>query len=155
MDNYYTSTTLFKDLCADGFEACGTMRSNRRGILVDIRSAKPQKGECHFSRDDSLLFMKWKDKREVLMPTYQEIAYQLASSGYACVSLCKLAEKVDEAQNSFSIKHKKYLLNKHCFLGKNAQKMREKAWYATTCEIHHTKLSWTKYQIYVSCYTAI
>ena len=32
-----------------------------------MRGAKLRKGESHFSQDDTLLFMKWKDKRDVLM----------------------------------------------------------------------------------------
>ena len=67
MDNFYTSPALYRDLREEGFEACGRIRSNRQGIPDDIRSAKLRKGESHFSLDDSMLFMKWKDKRDVLM----------------------------------------------------------------------------------------
>lgn len=67
MKNFYTSPALFRDLREKQFEACGTIRYNRAGIPEDIRSAKLKKGESHFSRDDSLLYMKWKDKRDVLM----------------------------------------------------------------------------------------
>ena len=67
MDNFYSSPALFRDLQEEGFEACGTLRSNRRGIPDDLKSAKLRKGESHFSRDDDLLFMKWRDKREVMM----------------------------------------------------------------------------------------
>ena len=67
MDNFYSSPDLFHDLQEEGFEACSTLRSNRRGIPDDLKSAKLRKGESHFSRDDDLLFMKWKDKREVMM----------------------------------------------------------------------------------------
>ena len=66
-DNFYSSPDLFKDLQEEGFEACGTLRSNRKGIPDDVRGAKLRKGESHFSQDDTLLFMKWKDKRDVLM----------------------------------------------------------------------------------------
>ena len=43
------------------------MRSNRKGIPDDVRSTKLRKGESHFSEDDTLLYMKWKDKHDVLM----------------------------------------------------------------------------------------
>ena len=43
------------------------MRSNRRGIPDDLKSAKLRKGESHFSRDDDLLFIKWRAKREVMI----------------------------------------------------------------------------------------
>ena len=67
MDNFYSSPDLFRDLQKEGFEACGTLRSNRRGIPEEVKSARLRKGESHFSMDDSLLYMKWRDKREVLM----------------------------------------------------------------------------------------
>ena len=62
MDNFYSSPER-------GFEACGTLRSNRVGIPEDIRSAKLKKGEswCQYSQDGSILFMKWRDKWDVLM----------------------------------------------------------------------------------------
>ena len=37
------------------------------GIPDHIRSAKLKKGESHFTWDDLMLFMKWRDKRDVLM----------------------------------------------------------------------------------------
>ena len=58
MDNFYTSSALFRDLRDRGFEACGTIRSNGVGIPEDIRSAKLKKGESHFTQDDSMLYMK-------------------------------------------------------------------------------------------------
>ena len=50
-----------------GLRHVGQSGSTEWGIPEDIRSAKLKKGESHFSRDDSMLFMKWKDKRDVLM----------------------------------------------------------------------------------------
>ena len=67
MDNFYSSPDLFRDLKEEGFEACSTLRANRRGIPDDLKSARLRKGESHFSQDDSLLFMKWRDKRDVTM----------------------------------------------------------------------------------------
>ena len=67
MDNFYSSPDLFRDLKKEGFEACGTLRSNRRGIPAEVKEVRLRKGESHFSQDDSLLFMKWKDKRDVTM----------------------------------------------------------------------------------------
>ena len=67
MDNFYSSPDLFRDLQREVFEACGTLRSNRKGIPEEVRSAWLGKGDSHFSRDDTLLYMKWKDKRDVMM----------------------------------------------------------------------------------------
>lgn len=66
-DNFYSSPALFQDLLEEGFEACGTLRSNRKGIPEDVKAARLRKGESHFSKDDSLRYMKWRDKREVMM----------------------------------------------------------------------------------------
>ena len=66
-DNFYSSPALFRDLLEEGFEACGTLRSNRKGIPDDVKTAQLRKGETQFSKDDYFLFMKWRDKRDVLM----------------------------------------------------------------------------------------
>ena len=39
----------------------------RRGIPEEVKSARLRKGESKFSMDDSLLFVKWRDKRDVMM----------------------------------------------------------------------------------------
>ena len=67
MDNFYSSPDLFQDLKKEGFEACSTLRSNRRGIPAEVKNVRLRKGESHFSQDDSLLFMKWKDKWDITM----------------------------------------------------------------------------------------
>ena len=52
------------------------MRSNRKGIPEEVKTAQLRKGESTFSKDDSLLFMKWKDKRDVLMlSTFHDDTY--------------------------------------------------------------------------------
>ena len=66
-DSFYSSPTLFKELVARGFGACGTVRRDRRGLPPAMRERRLQKGEVISSIDDSLLSLKWKDKREVLM----------------------------------------------------------------------------------------
>ena len=45
---------------------CGTLRSNRRGIPEDVKGAKLQKGEMTSVNQNDLLFLKWKDKQDVL-----------------------------------------------------------------------------------------
>ena len=42
-DNFYSSPDLFKDLQKEGFEACGTLHSNRKGIPEDMKSTKVRK----------------------------------------------------------------------------------------------------------------
>ena len=45
LDNFYSSPALLQDLLEEGFEACGTLRSNRKGIPEDVKTAKIRKGE--------------------------------------------------------------------------------------------------------------
>ena len=72
-DNFYSSPALFSDLVARGIGACGTARKNRRGIPPAVISAPLKKGEVASSRDDGILSLKWKDKRDVLMlSTYHD-----------------------------------------------------------------------------------
>ncbi len=64
VDNFYTSPKLFRDLLLrKKIWACGTVRANR------IRHSKTQapRGNIRWFREDKLLFVEWKDKRDVLM----------------------------------------------------------------------------------------
>ena len=70
MDNLYTSPALFSTLKSSGIGACGTHRTNRKGVPSDIKSAKLGKGGVVTANgDEEMLFLKWKDKREVAMLT--------------------------------------------------------------------------------------
>ena len=44
-DNYYTSPALFSELIENGFEACGTVRSDRKGIPKDFQKITLSKGK--------------------------------------------------------------------------------------------------------------
>ncbi|XP_056614672.1 piggyBac transposable element-derived protein 4 [Triplophysa dalaica] len=63
VDNFYTSPALFRDLLSKKILACGTVRANRIG-----RSTRPApRGSIRWLRDDNLLFVEWKDRRNVLL----------------------------------------------------------------------------------------
>ena len=65
-DNYYSSPELFLKLRSLGFGACGTVRTNRRGIPSSFKSkASLKKGEVRASQSDELLTLQWQDKRKV------------------------------------------------------------------------------------------
>ena len=65
MDNFYTSPQLFSDLRDNGFGACGTVRVNRRGLPAAVKE-NVRKGEMKFIQmDNSMLAIKWMDKRAV------------------------------------------------------------------------------------------
>ena len=65
MDNYYTSPQLFSDLRDNGFGVCGTVRVNRCGLPAAMKESV-RKGETKAIQvDNSMLAIKWMDKRAV------------------------------------------------------------------------------------------
>ncbi|XP_064598403.1 piggyBac transposable element-derived protein 4-like [Liolophura sinensis] len=66
-DNYYTSPRLFQDLHASATNAVVTVRMNRKEMPIAIKNAKLKKGEAIFRQRDSIVALKWKDKRDVAM----------------------------------------------------------------------------------------
>ena len=64
-DNLYTSPALFTRLHSLGFEACGTLRLNRRGIPPEAK-VRLEKGEKRLVPvDDDMNVVQWHDKRGV------------------------------------------------------------------------------------------
>ena len=67
MDNYYSSPHLFSDLHCLGFGACGTVRTNRRGLPAEMQ-AKLKKGDVTSTTiDGHTIALRWMDKRPVNM----------------------------------------------------------------------------------------
>ena len=67
-DNFYSSPTLFKDLFDKGCFATGTVRENRIGFpsaLGNKMPKKAQRGTIRWHRDGQLLFVKWRDTKDV------------------------------------------------------------------------------------------
>ena len=71
VDNFYSSPTLFISLRKVGIGACGTLRCNKRGTPNEIKrpATKMSKGDIITAASDGILFLKWKDKREVTILT--------------------------------------------------------------------------------------
>ena len=71
MDNFYTSPTPFSSLWDVGIGACGTVRCNRIGVPTSIKNppTKLKKGDIISEKKENLMFLKWKDKREVTLLT--------------------------------------------------------------------------------------
>ena len=64
-DNLYTSPSLFLQLRSRGFHACGTLRLNRRGVLLEAKM-NLKKGELRvIPLNDIMKVVHWHDKRVV------------------------------------------------------------------------------------------
>ncbi|XP_061584596.1 piggyBac transposable element-derived protein 4-like [Cololabis saira] len=68
VDDFYTSPALFRDLLQKKIWACGTVRANRSGFpktRVNGMGSKSPHGSIRWIREDSLLFVQWRDTRDV------------------------------------------------------------------------------------------
>ncbi|KAJ8272672.1 hypothetical protein GJAV_G00092040 [Gymnothorax javanicus] len=76
--NFSTSPTLFLDLLQKRIWACGPVRLNRIGFSktsVNSLDAKPPRGSIRWMRKDSLLFVRWRDRRDVALCSALHTAY--------------------------------------------------------------------------------
>lgn len=67
-DNFYTSPVLFHHLIQQGFGVRGTYREGRTGVPKTKENAldkRSPRGSIRWMRDGDLLYIKWKDTREV------------------------------------------------------------------------------------------
>ena len=72
VDNFYTSLQLFKDLLEAGTLACGTVRSNRKGLPAAVQDNVDQNDSLFCIADMTGRFVTavhWKDKRDVFALT--------------------------------------------------------------------------------------
>nr|CAH7735314.1 unnamed protein product [Callosobruchus chinensis] len=67
LDNFYSSPDLAQKLAGQRTDCVGTMRINRKGIPVEIKTKKLEKGESIAMFTKKQMIMKWKDKKDVIM----------------------------------------------------------------------------------------
>lgn len=66
MDNFYNDVRLSKSLLERETHTTGTLRSSRRLIPEEVKSAKLKKGEMIARYNENVSVQKWRDKREIL-----------------------------------------------------------------------------------------
>jgi hypothetical protein len=71
MDNYLSSPPLFDDLEKRKINSCGTVRNDGRGMPQDVRPKfmKLKKGDIVMRVKGHLSAVRWKDKKDVFVPT--------------------------------------------------------------------------------------
>ena len=63
--NFYTSPALFAELRRHGFEACGTLRLNRRGVPPEAKAVLKRGEIRRVQVGDNMVVVQWHDKRTV------------------------------------------------------------------------------------------
>lgn len=65
MDNFYTGVELLEELRLKGLDACGTIRSNRKGLPA--RPSGLKKHQYQVAQKDTLTFCAWQDTKVVMV----------------------------------------------------------------------------------------
>ncbi|GFT25564.1 piggyBac transposable element-derived protein 4 [Trichonephila clavipes] len=66
-DNFYTSPELAEILIGSKTDICGTLRPNRKGLPVSLKSSTVKKGEIIAFQKGKMCVLKWKDKKPLHM----------------------------------------------------------------------------------------
>ena len=82
-DNYFSSVDLLLDLQRDGLYACGTLRSNRKGFLPQlkplVKKGFKNRGDSRVCQSRNLTISLWQDNKPVTVITTNSDPTQLDS----------------------------------------------------------------------------
>ena len=67
VDNWHTSEKLFHHLEENGTPACGTAMGHRLIVPKSMKEESLSKGEYIFRRDDNMLLIQYRDKKEIYL----------------------------------------------------------------------------------------
>ena len=65
VDKRYTSDKLFRHLEENGAAACGTAMGHKLTVPKSMREESLNKGEYIYHRDDNMLMIRLRDKKEI------------------------------------------------------------------------------------------
>lgn len=69
MDNYFSSPHLFYFLYLNATLACGTLRTNRKGVPRQLKEMRVAKGDIYTMNNSTLVLVKYADKKDVTLLT--------------------------------------------------------------------------------------
>lgn len=67
MDNFFSGLPLFSKLFDNSTEAIGTLRSNRKGIPLEMKEFKLKSGESFHLYSQKYMLVKYKDKKDIYL----------------------------------------------------------------------------------------
>ena len=123
-DNYFTCIPLFNYLLENKTYACGTVRSNRKGLPHEVTKSKlKRQGDFVQMQKGNLVASAWHDKRTVLLlstnsdPTIMDIVQRKKKNGDVVNVVCPIAlknytahmngvDRADQLRSSYSISKK-------------------------------------------------
>ncbi|XP_064631427.1 piggyBac transposable element-derived protein 4-like [Lineus longissimus] len=104
MDNFFSSPVLFDFLCQHETDAVGTIRSNRKGLPVQMKQKRLKKGEsCEYYRDDidipqglktKILFMKDHNCVDNIEKLYFSVGYEAI-----CIFCGRARDEVEDTED--------------------------------------------------------
>ena len=62
---FFEGVNLYEQLWEKQTGAAGTLRLNRKGVPLAVKSAKLAVGEVVFRGKEKMLAMKWRDKKDI------------------------------------------------------------------------------------------